>query len=254
MMMRFIKIAALPATVLLLMAGFTFKRATEYLSVKIGNQNWMSKNMEVSTFKNGEKIPYVKTTKEWYAAAEKGHPAWCFYLNNPTFGLKYGKLYNWYAVNDPRGIAPAGWHIPTKSEWAVLISYLGGENIAGNKIKSTSGWSNWQEDMVCNNCKNWNAEYRSKVPCHTCKDTRVYGKRNVSGNGNNSSGFNGLAGGSCDHYGNFMVIGYTGEWWTSTVANNGTACSVELENSVGKVRQSCLMSKGMGYSVRCIKD
>ena len=72
--------------------------------------------------------------------------AWCYYENNAANGTKYGKLYNWYAVNDARGLAPAGWHIPIDQEWTVLENSLGDD--AGKKMKSTSGWESWTEDIT----------------------------------------------------------------------------------------------------------
>jgi uncharacterized protein (TIGR02145 family) len=111
-------------------------------TVTIGKQVWMAKNLNVEVFRNGDSIPEVKTNEEWEKAWKKGKPAWCYYDNNPANGTKYGKLYNWFAVNDPRGLAPKDWHIPSDSEWTVLTDFLGGEDVAGKKMKSTSGWQN----------------------------------------------------------------------------------------------------------------
>jgi uncharacterized protein (TIGR02145 family) len=107
--------------------------------IKIGPQIWATKNLDVITFRNGDTIPEAKTNEEWKKAGEEGKPAWCYYDNDPENGKKYGKLYNWYAVNDPRGLAPKGWHVPSDAEWIVLIDYLGGEEVAGTKMKSSSG-------------------------------------------------------------------------------------------------------------------
>ena len=96
-------------------------------TVKIGNQVWISENLNVSAFRNGDPIPEAKTYEEWDSAREKGTPAWCYYENDPENGKKYSKLYNWYAVNDPRGLAPEGWHIPSKDELEILLNKYGGE-------------------------------------------------------------------------------------------------------------------------------
>ncbi|MEY4573638.1 MAG: hypothetical protein RLZ10_2937, partial [Bacteroidota bacterium] len=128
-----------------------------YNTVVIGNQTWMAQNLNTTTFRNGDIIPEAKTNEEWVKADKKKQPAWCFYRGNSEEGWKYGKLYNWYAVNDSRGLAPDGWHIPSSEEWTNLINYLGTENI-GEKIKTTEGW--FQD-----------------------------------GNGNNESGFSGFPGG-----------------------------------------------------------
>ncbi len=102
------------------------KQTGSYKSVKIGTQIWMTENLNVSTFRNGEPIPEAKTEEEWKKAGENKQPAWCYYNNDPKNGAKYGKLYNWCAVNDIRGIAPTGWHIPSYDEWTILINAQGG--------------------------------------------------------------------------------------------------------------------------------
>jgi len=89
-------------------------------TVTIGNQVWMTKNLDVSTFRNGDAIPQAKTAEEWWRAAKNKQPAWCYFDYDATNAPKDHKLYNWYAVIDPRGLAPTGYHIPTKSEWWTL--------------------------------------------------------------------------------------------------------------------------------------
>ena len=90
-----------------------------------GNYSWASDNLNVSTFRNGDPIPEVKTDEEWVQAAQEGKPAWCYLNNDPANGKKYGKLYNWYAVSDPRGIAPDGYRIPTNKDFDKLIESTG---------------------------------------------------------------------------------------------------------------------------------
>src|SRR5664280_2419035 len=109
-------------------------------TVAIGTQRWEVANLNVSTFRNGDSIPEARSNKEWVAAGESGKPAWCYYNNNPAIGLKYGKLYNWYAVSDPRGLAPVGWTLASDDDWARLISYLGGQGAAGNKRTNEAGF------------------------------------------------------------------------------------------------------------------
>ena len=94
--------------------------------VVIGNQVWMAENLNVDTFRNGDPIPHAQTNKEWSKAGKNRQPAWCYYNNDAAIGAKYGKLYNWYAINDPRELAPKGYHIPNNEEWIALIDYLGG--------------------------------------------------------------------------------------------------------------------------------
>jgi uncharacterized protein (TIGR02145 family) len=111
--------------------------------VKIGNQIWMNRNLDVATFRNGDPIPQATTPEEWERLGDDEHkPAWCYYNFDPANGKKYGKLYNWYAVSDPRGLAPEGWHVPSKAEFETLINFLGGEKAAWPKLKSKTGWKN----------------------------------------------------------------------------------------------------------------
>lgn len=91
-------------------------------TVTIGNQVWMTKNLNVDKFRNGDPIPEAKTDEEWIKAGENKQPAWCYYENDPANGEKYGKVFNWYAVNDPRGLAPEGWHDPTEEELQDLFN------------------------------------------------------------------------------------------------------------------------------------
>ena len=190
-------------------------------SVKIGDQVWMTKNLDISTFANGDLIPEAKTRVEWNLASDNHLPAWCHYNNDTAVGRKYGKLYNWYAVTDRRSIAPTGWHIPSDAEWKILFDHLGGIKKAGNELKSSSLWSR-------------------------------------RGNGNNSSGFTGLPGGDRDASNEGYGGGYFGYintyafWWTSTQTNVKNAWSYSLFQD-GLVRRRFGL-KGEGYSVRCIKD
>jgi uncharacterized protein (TIGR02145 family) len=98
----------------------------------IGTQVWMTKNLDVSTFRNGDPIPEAKTDDEWKLAGENKQPAWCYY-NGSKNGQNNGKLYNWYAVSDMRGLAPLGYHVPNESEWILLLSYLDGKSDDGIK-------------------------------------------------------------------------------------------------------------------------
>ena len=217
--------------------------------VAIGSQVWMSTNLNVSTYRNGDVIPQVQDQVTWNNLTTG---AWCYYENNAANGTKYGKLYNWYAVNDARGLAPAGWHIPTDGEWTVLSTYLGGEDVAGKKMKSTSGWESWTEDIICSNCKTWNAEYRRKKECNVCQDTRVNGKKTYSGNGINSSGFTGLPGGY-RFSGNFYNVGNNGKWWSASEDNVSLACHRKLFNNNSYLLRYSY-DKSFGFSVRCVRD
>ena len=113
--------------------------AFEAPTAVIGTQQWMSKNLEVVTYRNGDIIPQVTDPTAW---GNLTTGAWCYYNNDPANGAIYGKLYNWYAVTDPRGLAPQGWHISTGAEWATLKDFLGGDVAANNKMMTTgSPWN-----------------------------------------------------------------------------------------------------------------
>ena len=223
---------------LILLLSFTIKAQ----EIKIGTQTWTSKNLDVTTYRNGETIPQVQDRK---ALLSLKTGAWCYYDFKIANGIKYGKLYNWYAVNDPRGLAPKGYHIPTKEEWTMLTDYLGSK--AGKKMKSTSGWDSFTSgtgSKTCPNCADWNSEYHRKVACNTCRDSRSVSapKKTHSGNGDNASAFNGLPGGFWDYLNGwredaslediflppFEGIGVCGSWWSSSVTD-GKGLSGERE-------------------------
>jgi uncharacterized protein (TIGR02145 family) len=99
----------------------------------------MTKNLDVTTFRNVDPIQEVQNLEEWVLAGKNGQPAWCYYDNNSFYGDRYGKLYNWHAVSDPRGLAPQGYFIPSEKDWNILIDYFGGQGNAGKKIKNING-------------------------------------------------------------------------------------------------------------------
>lgn len=184
--------------------------------VTIGGQIWMAENLNADKFRNGDPIPQAKTESEWKAYSQAREAAWCYYDKKDENGTTYGKLYNWYAVNDARGLAPLGYHIPTDAEWKMLIDFLGGHEISGPKLKSTEGWDS-------------------------------------NKNGTNSSGFSGLPGGSCYFNGTFVDIGKSGYWWSATDNGSANAWFCTFPYGDGLVSRNS-GSKGKGLSVRCLKD
>ena len=108
-----------------------------YETLKIGNQVWMAENLNVTHFRNGDSIPEVRSSEEWIRYGKEGRPACCTVHNDPENGKKYGRLYNWYAVNDSRGLAPKGWHVPSDDEWTYLTDFLGGSILAAFKMRET---------------------------------------------------------------------------------------------------------------------
>ena len=185
-------------------------------AVRIGNQVWMTKNLDVTRYRNGDRIPYAANRAKW-ASLTTG--AWCWYRNDSANGKIYGKLYNWYAVNDPRGLAPDGWHIPSDAEWTALSAYLGGEIVADGKMKET-GTTHW---LAPND------------------------------GATNSSGFTGLPGGARNIDGTFYNIGFNGYWWGSTEGNtlNAWVRAISFASSYVFRNEN---DKRNGFSVRCLRD
>lgn len=110
-----------------------------YKTVKIGKQIWMAENLRVTNYRNGDPIFNISDNIQW-SIAKTG--AYCNYNNNDSLGNIYGGLYNWHAIIDSRNIAPKGWHIPSSEEMQELINYLGGESVAGGRMKE-KGTSKW---------------------------------------------------------------------------------------------------------------
>jgi uncharacterized protein (TIGR02145 family) len=186
-------------------------------TVTIGTQVWMKKNLDVDHYRNGDPIPQVTDSTQWYNLTTG---AWCYYENDNT---TYGKLYNWYAVNDPRGLAPNGYHVPSDAEWTVLSTYLGGERVAGGKMKETGTTHWWSPNLGATN----------------------------------SSGFSGLPGGCRYYNGNPLSGGYhyidsEGNWWSSTEGGEG-AWSRYLHYKIASVNRYDRF-KVQGFSVRCVRD
>jgi len=118
---------------LILLLSFNIKAQ----DVKIGTQTWTTKNLDVTKYRNGDAIPQVQDKNAW---ANLTTGAWCYFENKTANGTKYGKLYNWYAVNDPRGLAPKCYHIPSDEEWTMLTDDLGGKSVAGKIMKRIHGY------------------------------------------------------------------------------------------------------------------
>lgn len=192
-----------------------------YPIVEIGEQWWMAQNLRVTHYRNGDPIPNVTDTDEW---VELSTGAWAYYDNEPGNNIPYGKLYNWYAVSDSRGLCPVGWH-PTSRDpgspysWSRLSVELGGIEVAGEKMKSTYGWID-------------------------------------DGNGTNESGYNGLPGGARLGDGTFSRMGHVGYWWTGTDgfgARPQDAWFYYLSSGSSEI----LHNRGVktaGLSVRCVRQ
>ncbi|MEI6089225.1 MAG: FISUMP domain-containing protein [bacterium] len=200
--------------------GFSYEITSTW--VKIGNQIWMNKNLNVDHYRTGDSIPEVRDPAEW---VKLNTGAWCYYNNDPLTGAIYGKLYNWYAVNDSRGLAPEGWHTPEKKDWIILGDYLVNEDIAGGKLKSIGTIE---------------------------EGTGLWHHPNNSAT--NESGFTAIPGGRRNFGdGSFFELGYYGCYWSETVYEWETGWSAYLCNS-SPVMNIDYSQRGWGFSVRCIKD
>jgi len=192
-------------------------------SITIESQTFMNKNLSVTFFSNGDSIKEAKTNEEWLEAYKNKEPAWCYYDNDSINNEKFGKLYNWYAASDNRNICPEGWHVPSKNEWLNLIDILGGKDNAASKLSSSEVW-----------------------------------------NGDDEFGFSALPAGGrliIDNRISFKGLRKNAQWWTSNEINSNEAESISIfKNYLNNAfeleyeRFWWLNTKGVGYSIRCLKD
>lgn len=192
-----------------------------YKTVIIGTQTWMAENLKVSKYSEGTTIPNITDNTQWQ---NNTTGAWAYYNNDAANNAKYGKLYNWYAVskttNGNKNVCPTGWHVPTDAEWTVLTDYLGGESVAGGKMKEVGATS-------------WNSPNTDAT---------------------NTSLFTGLPGGYRDYDGNYDGIGGLGGWWSSTESGTNDAWGRGLDYGNGNANRDDSGSKRYGLSVRCLRD
>ena len=190
-----------------------------YHTVTIGTQVWMAENLKTSKYRDGKIISKLTNPISW---TNFPSGAYCSYDNSTADSISYGNLYNWSAVHDSRYLAPTGWHIPTKAEVLTLITYLGGQSVAGDKLKEIGN-------------THWSGSYALAT---------------------DSNGFTALPGGfiSTENgiYG-FYNLGVIGQWWTSSEVDTNNAWSWSLDNSTSQAAINS-GSKQAGYSVRCVKD
>jgi uncharacterized protein (TIGR02145 family) len=187
-----------------------------YHTVTIGTQVWMVENLKVTKYRDGTPIPNVSDSSAWSNQTTGGY---CDYDNTTSNSIIFGKLYNWYAVNDNRKIAPVGWHVPIDEEWTILTEYLGGIFVAGGKLKET-GFTHWAEPNT---------------------------------GATNETSFTALPGGLRSYTGTFKDISYIGYWWSSTGSSMGNAGRLIIDYSYSGV-YSYSGYKDNGFSVRCLRD
>jgi uncharacterized protein (TIGR02145 family) len=187
-----------------------------YDVVAIGNQQWMKENLRTSSYSDGAPIFRADKSTEWSLLTSG---AYCWYNNDSAaYNIPYGKLYNWYAVQNGN-LCPTGWHVPSDFEWADLAEFLGGNKVAGGKLKENSG-SYWKQPN---------------------KDA------------SNESGYTALPGGYRNGSGIFYYLGYFDYWWSSTERSPGSSWYWYVYFDTGYLyRDKDYMT--MGHAVRCIKD
>jgi len=190
-----------------------------YKTVKIGKYEWTTENLNESFFRNGDPIYEATTAREWEIALQQHNAAWCYYDNDPANGKKYGKLYNWYAVTDQRGLAPEGMHIPSEAEWRKLTNSLDGKHYeAGGKMKSNEGW----------------------IGDYPYPQT-------------NERGFAGFPAGIREYSGDFTNISRQGFWWAATEYSPLNAVRISLIAKKTSVDYG-VSAMGSGLSIRCVRD
>jgi uncharacterized protein (TIGR02145 family) len=188
-----------------------------YQTVTIGTQVWMAENLKVTHYRNGDDIPNVTDSTAWDSLITG---AYCNYDNDTAYVAVYGRLYNWYAVDDSRTIAPAGWHVPTDAEWDTFIYCLGGEAVAGGKMKE-AGTAHWLSPNT---------------------------------GATDESGFSALPGGCRSLSGGFSSsMGYGAYFWSSTASSSYSAWSRYLSYYYSEVYRGYFYMQ-VGFSVRCVSD
>jgi uncharacterized protein (TIGR02145 family) len=191
----------------------------QYSTQPIGNQIWMAENLKTTKLSDGTSIPNITDPALW---GNLTSPAYCWYNNDEVVNKKtYGGLYNWYTVNTSK-LCPAGWHVPNDSDWAKLITFFRGTDIAGGKLKNKSGW------------------------------------RSADNYSNNESGFSGLPGGFVSYSG-FQSLDIQASWWFSTISESSLLNAIKFANSLDILdgypnAWSGSEQLSFGLSIRCLKD
>ena len=211
----------------------------EYATVKIGQQWWMQENLNTSHFRNGDTIPHLKKAVDWQNSRTTSHPGWCFYDNNPQYGNKYGKLYNWHVVADARGVCPEGWRVPLEEDWQELMVFVG---MHPDTFK-TFGWRG-----------NISGELRS-----TRTEPEEHPRWDAPNeDATNSSGYSALPGGyrtgdpnyTAQKINTFRMLGKEAAFW---YGEDKIAWGLWPDRSE-IFRGGAKLSKGFGFSIRCVKE
>lgn len=207
------------------------KRNLDFKTVKLGDKVWMAENLSTVMFSNGDSIQYVPAGKQWRLAMENKIPAWCYYNNDPSTEPMLGRMYNWYAINDSRGIAPVGWRVPTDEDFLALCLFLGGIKVDIQSLPDES-----RESVF------YGIGKTLKKRGYWVEDLSKY----------NLSGFDAVplfSGGLLP--GGYRLNEPTASWWTLSAKGSIDAWYYSIDgNDFSRV----LYDKGMGHSVRLIKE
>lgn len=193
-----------------------------YQTVAIGNQVWMAENLRTTRYRNGDLIPYITDDTDW---TNLSTPGYCWHANDAQLSLTLGALYNWYAIQSSANICPEGWHVPTNGDWQTLFDHLGGNSVAGGKLKEVG----------------------------TLEDMTGYWYAPNTG-ATNESGFGARSGGPRSYSnGMFGSRGLNAYFWSSTELDVDKAYARALGNSTAGVISSSY-DKRNGHFCRCVKD
>ena len=228
--------------------GLTDVEGNQYPSVIINGKEWMQNNLNVTKYRNGDIIPEVTDETQW---ANLTTGAWRYIANDPA----YGKLYNWYAVNDPRGLAPQGWHVPTTNDFNYVVTFLGGTDVAGGRLKGGT----WNPAYYA-------PPYSTPIPS-PIEFPNISGFMALPGNQVLTNGQvecnNSYTSIEYVYFNGTMVPQYTtqcssycgskGYWWSATSADSTTANYIGLTIDSTSVTAAA-SDKKFGYSVRCVKN
>ncbi|MFN5325355.1 MAG: fibrobacter succinogenes major paralogous domain-containing protein, partial [Bacteroidota bacterium] len=203
-----------------------------YNTVQIGTQEWMQENLKTTKYKNGDVIPTNLNNTQWQSTTQG---AWAYYNDSSQYNNIYGKLYNWYAVADARGVCPTGWHVPTDSEWNVLVKQL--------DPQADTTDSSYSQSLIAGGFMKAVGDLQS--------GTGLWQSPNYGAT--NSSGFTGLPGGDRNLYGSYLYIGYYGYWWSASEILTDYAWYRSLDYSDAFVYRNAYF-KRLGFSIRCLRD
>jgi uncharacterized protein (TIGR02145 family) len=202
--------------------SMTDQEGNVYKTIVIGTQEWMAENLKTSIYRNGDAIASGLSDSEWINTSVTLQGAWAYSNNDASYACPYGKLYNWYACSDVRQLCPLGWHVPTDAEWTLLINYLGGEFVAGAKMKTTG------------TIEAETGYWYSYLTIAT-----------------NSSGFSAVPSGEFN--GSYQFVGFFCYWWSSNEFNTNQAWTRFLDYDLDHAGRN-YESKYRGFSVRCLRD